>query len=328
MTQRERFLAGTIVGLLGLWGLWQGYLGYEAGYDRRAAEVRRLDDQLQDQTLAERVSRRAMERLERYQEQSLPSDPDVARSAYREWLIETAATAGLEVDNVKSSPSERDLDGAATALEFDLTGSGSPEAVTRFLDAYYRLDLLHQLTLLNVRPQPGADDGGATWGVTLKSVALSVAATTREAGLPEAEQAPARLSLASADEYVASVAGRNLLASYVPPPPPRPERPKVVRKPPPPKPTPPPFDDATQTKLTGIVGAGDTRQAWVFVRTTGEQLRLRADDPIEVGTVKGRVQAVLPREVLVESADGSVWRFELGDTLREAADAAASPDAA
>lgn len=326
MSPRERVLAGAIVGLLVLWGVWQAYTSYEAGYDRRVAQLRRLDDELFDQELAARGARQALQRLERYQAQSLPTDPDVAQSAYREWLIAAVADAGLELDTVKSTPTRRSLDGAATALEFDLSADGPAEAVARFLDAYYRLDTLHQITALNLRPAAGVDRPGDTWAMTLKSVTLSVEGAERTAGLPEAPREPSRLRLVSADAYVQSLAGRNLFASYTPPPPPRPDRPKVVKQAPKPKPkpTPPPFDDSEHTSLTGIVGSGDDRQAWILIRTTGKRLYLKAGDDFEVGTLKGRVQAVLPREMVVESPEGTTWRAELGDKLREAqaADAA------
>lgn len=324
MNQREKILAGSIVGLIALWGVWRGYSSYEDGYDSRVTQLRRLDDELFDQEMAAREARQALQRLDRYQKQSLPTDPDVAQSAYREWLIGAVADAGLELDTVKSTPTRRSLDGAATALEFDVTASGTSEAVARFLDAYYRLDVLHQIVVLNLRSAAGDSKPGQSWAVTLKSVTLSVEGAERAAGLPESPREPSRLRLASAEDYVESIAGRNLFANYTPPPPPRPERPKVAKKPPPTKkPEPPPFDDSEHTSLTGIVGSGEDRQAWVLIRTTGKRLYLKAGDDFEIGTLKGRVQAVLPREVVFESADGSVWRAGLGDKLREAQAAAA-----
>ena len=326
MTAREKTLAGVIVGLLALWGAWRSYAAYEDGYDSRAAQLRRLDDELFDQNLAARGARQALGRLERYQEQSLPTDPDVARSAYREWLVEATAKAGLQLETVKSTPTRQSLDNAAIALEFDVDAKGPAEAIAVFLDAYYRLDVLHKITLLSLRPGSDAPRSGDVWAMTLKSVTLSVEGAERSSGLPESPREPSRLDLADAAAYSQSLGGRNLFASYEPPPPPRVDPPKVVRKEEPKEtpPPPPPFDDSEHTSLTGIVGAGEARQAWVFVRTTGERLYLRAGDEFEIGTMKGRVQAVLPREIVVESPNGSTWRVGLGDKLREAQQAAAA----
>lgn len=320
MNQREKGLLAVIVGLLGFWFLWQGYSSYEDGYDKRVTELADLDDELFEQDLEARRSREALRRLERYQEQSLPSDPEVARSVYSAWLVETIQGSGLELDNVKWNATRRQGE-AATALTFSAAAQGSPEAVTRLLDAYYRLDVLHQLVSCQLR---AIDDDGELWSVTLTSVALVIDGAEREAGLPgPVDPGETRLRLATADEYVESVAGRNLFASYTPPPPPRPKQPKVVSQPKPPKPKPPEFDDAEHAQLTGIVETGARLEAWVFVRTTGERLRLHTGDALEVGQLKGRVQAVLPGEIVVESEDGTTWRAALGAKLRDAESKAA-----
>ncbi len=314
MNQREKGLLAAIVALVGFWVLWQGYVSYEDGYDQRVRELADLEDELFEQDLEARRSREALQRLERYQGQSLPSDPEVARSAYSAWLVETIQSAGLELGSVKWNSTRRQGE-AATAITFSAAAQGAPEAVTKLLDAYYRLDVLHQLVNYQLR---SIDEEGELWAVTFTSVALVVDGAEREAGLPDPVENPAgRLRLATADEYVESVVGRNLFASYTPPPPPRPDPPKVVSKPKPPKPKPPAFDDAKHAQLTGIVETGPRLQAWVLVRTTGEQLRLHEGDVLEVGLFKGRVQAVLRDRMVIESDDGKLWRIAIGDKLRE-----------
>ncbi|MEO0529871.1 MAG: hypothetical protein AAF266_04750 [Planctomycetota bacterium] len=315
MTQREKVLAGAIVGLLLLWAGWRGLSSYTEGYDDRVAELSRLDDELFDEQMEARRARRALGRLERFQEQSLPKDPEVARSAYSAWLVESIQQAGLELASVKWASTRR-YEEAATALTFTVNASGTPKSVASWLDAYYRLDALHQLTNLQLRP---SDEDGDDWSLAVTTTALIVAGTQREEGLPAAMPDTERLRLASADAYADSLAGRNVFARYTPPPPPRPEKPKVASKPAEKKkPSPPPFDDAEHAQLTGIVETGTQLEAWVRVRTTGETLRLHAGDLLEVGLLKGTVQAVLPREMVVEGDDGQTWRAALGDKLREA----------
>ncbi|TWT96945.1 hypothetical protein Pla108_27220 [Botrimarina colliarenosi] len=314
MNQREKTLLGGIVGLIVLWFAWSGFTSYQAGYDRRERTLVELDEQLFDAGVDARRARQSLRRLEQYQEASLPIDPDVARSVYSAWLIDTIQQSGLELGSVKWASTRR-YDNAATGVSFNATASGSPGAVTRLLDAYYRLDVLHQLTNLQLRP---ADDEGAEWSVTFTTIAMIVDGAIREAGLPEAPREPARLDRPTADAYVDSVVGRNLFASYTPPPPVRTEPTKVVREAPKPKPTPPPFDDAEHASLSGIVGYGAAYEAWVVVRTTGETLRLHNGDALEVGQLKARVQSVSPREMIVEGDDGVLWTVELGEKLREA----------
>lgn len=314
MTQREKTLAGAIIALVCLWGGWRWLGSYTDGYDQRVAELSRLDNDLFDEQMEARRAREALLRLERFQGQSLPSDPEVARSVYSAWLIDTIKGAGLDLGSVKWASTRRYED-AATALTFGVNASGSPEAVAKWLDVYYRLDALHQLTNLQVRP---SDESGDAWSLAFTTTALIVEGAQREAGLPETVPESSRLRLASADAYAESLAGRNVFASYTPPPPPQAERPNVASKPRPPKPTPPPFDDAEHAQLTGIVETGAELEAWVRIRTTGETLRLHAGDLLEVGLLKGTVQAVLPREMVVEGEDGVTWRAPLGAKLREA----------
>ncbi|QDT68719.1 hypothetical protein MalM25_16430 [Planctomycetes bacterium MalM25] len=323
MTQREKTLIIAIVTLGGLWFLWRGFDSYQQAYNDRVRDTERLQDELFDQQLEVRRGKQALRQLERYQSQSLPIDPDVARSDYSDWLKEAIQSSGLELGSVKWNATRPEGD-AATALTFSANAAGSPEGVVRLLDAYHRLDSLHQLTNLQLRP---TDEEGSRWAITLTSVALILEGAEREEGLPEEPIEPPRLRLATADEYVDSVVGRNLFTSYTPPPPPRPEKPKVVRRDPPPKPSPPPFDDAKHAQLTGIVETGAQLQAWIRIRTTGETLRLHAGDELEVGLLKGRVQAVLPREIVVESEEGVVWRAALGDKLRDARSKSAKPAA-
>lgn len=311
MTQREKVLAAAIGLLLVGWVAFRAIGSYRDGYDRRVAELQQLEVDLADEQFEAHKARAALRRLERFKGQSLPSDPDIARSEYAEWLKETIQSAGMELDSVKFGGSRRYED-TAVALTFGAAGTGSPDAVVRLLDAYYRLDALHQLTNLQLRP---ASDDGGSWRVSLTSVALVVDGTLREEGLPPVLETAPRLSRPDAEVYVASILGRNVFANYVPPPPPRPKR-QVVDRPKPEKKGPPPFDDSNHAQLTGVVETGERLEAWVRVRTTGETLRLQAGDDLEVGQLRGRVQAVLPREIVVE-ADGVTWRTPLGGKLRD-----------
>lgn len=314
MTPREKNLAAAILALICLWGGWRGWISYTEGYDQRVAEFSRLDNDLFDQQMEAKRARRALQRLERFQQQSLPADPEVARSVYSAWLVETVKSAGLELGSVKWASTRRYED-AATALTFGVNASGSPEAVARWLDAYYRLDALHQLANLQVRP---ANASGDVWSIALTSNALIIDGAQRERGLPEGPPESTRLRLATSDAYAESLAGRNVFASYTPPPPPRVDPPKVVSEARPTKAKPPAFDDAEHAQLTGIVETGAELEAWVRIRTTGETLRLQAGDTLEVGLMKGTVQAVLPKAMVIEGEDGVIWRAPLGSKLREA----------
>ncbi len=313
MNQREKLMLAGIAVLVAAWFGWGLLVSYQNGYDRRVRELAELDEALFDAGVDARRARQSLRRLETYQEESLPSDPDVARSVYSAWLIDTIQESGLDLGSVKWASTRRYED-AATALAFTATASGKPAAVVKLLDAYYRLGVLHQLTNLQLRP---AGEEGEELSVTLTSVAMVVSGATREAGLPAAPREPARLAKPSADDYVTSLVGRNLFASYTPPPP-NPAPTTIVKESPKPKPSPPPFDDAEHAKLTGVVRYGDAFEAWVTILTTGKRLYLHDGDTLEVGQFKGRVESVRQRDMTVVAEDGATFTVDLGEMLRKA----------
>ncbi|QDV73628.1 hypothetical protein [Botrimarina mediterranea] len=314
MNQREKFLLAGVLLIVAAWFGWGFFDSYQDGYARRMRELSELDETLFNTGVDARRARQSLRKLEKFQEQSLPADPDVARSVYTAWLIDTIQASGLELGSVKFA-SVRQNEDASTSLSFTSVASGKPEAVVKLLDAYYRLDVLHQITNLQLRP---ADDEGDEWNVTFTSVALIVNGAPRETGLPETPRDPARLAKPSAGDYVQSVGGRNLFASYTPPPPPKPAPVEVVKETPKPKPSPPPFDDAEHAALSGIVGYGDAYEAWIVVRTTGVTLRLHDGDALEVGQFKGKVESVSQREMTVVAEDGAKFTVDLGEMIGEA----------
>ena len=310
MTLREKVLASAIAALLGVWVLWSGVGWYFGLVDRLEQQLRQAESNTLDAEDELGRMKRSLTKLERYQAQSLPADPDVARSSYSAWLVDAVARAGLELDDVQFS-NARSRPGAYTALAFNVEAEGSLESFVRFMDEYHRRDCLHQLAKLQLTP---GDEEGDMVRVSLTSVALVVNGTTREEGVPPVmEQGDSRLRLAVADDYVQNIGSRNLFARYTPPPPPRPPAPK--REPRPEPPGPPPFDHAEHAYLTGVVETGGDLQAWIYVRTTGEVLRLKSGDSLSVGLLEGTVQSVLPRSIVLQS-DGQEWSTPLGSPLK------------
>jgi hypothetical protein len=82
------------------------------------------------------------------------------------------------------------------------------------------------------------------------------------------------------------------------------------------RPEPPAFDDAKHAYVTGIVQVDGRLQAWITVRTTGEVLRLFEGDPVKVGLLEGKIVAIGPRMLVLESGEEQT-RVELGKNLRE-----------
>lgn len=90
---------------------------------------------------------------------------------------------------------------------------------------------------------------------------------------------------------------------------------------PPPKPrapeSKPDFDDASQTKLTGLTQGGGEWTAWMNVLTRGKTLKLRVGDKFEIGSVKGIVAEITARDATLE-IDGQQIKLRQGATLADA----------
>src|SRR5690606_40649 len=95
--------------------------------------------------------------------------------------------------------------------------------------------------------------------------------------------------------------------------PPRPPAPpRVARE----RPKPPEFDHAKFARLTGIVGPEGQLQAWIWVQTTDEMLRLSEGDHIKVGDFEADIKSISRRpNVVVLQAGDEERRIKLGDFL-------------
>lgn len=308
MTKREKNLAMAVGAILVFWGVGAAWDSYREALDRRRAAVDSARSSLESARLEERYARRAaLRELPAYQTRSLPANPEEAQQAYRSWLVDELEAAGLEFDDlVLSEKRPRDY---STTLGYSVKAEGDLEAVTRFLYGFYETPLLQKLTSVKLAPREG---GRVQLTFTVQTLAL--AGADLSSGVPEGDSG--RPSLRSADAYVASLAGRDFFRPYVPPPPPRPPRPprRVVERPPPPPL--PKFDDAAHAYVTGIVQSGDSLQAWVTVRTTGEVLRLSAGDDFQIGLLDGSIESVTSRALVVRTDEGR-FATPLGSHLRD-----------
>jgi hypothetical protein len=304
MNQREKILAAAVLSLLVLWGgskLWSRYSDSLA--NQRSALIA-AQSKLDDAKLNLERGRMAVKQMEAWQQRSLPADRDVAQTLYREWIRSKCSEAGITIDDIQ--PDQRTAPTVAyTTIGYTITAHGSLKAVASLLYSFYRSTLLQQITRLQVRP--GGDAGQLSIVMQVEALVLPGSANT--AKLPTGESD--RLAKASADEYLKSITGRNLLTAYSPPRPELPPSSTAHTEPPKPK-----FDDAEFAYVTGIVEVGGRAQVWITVRTTGEVLRLFAGDPVKVGQFEGKIVSIEPRTLVLSSDKGEV-RVQVGHPLHE-----------
>ena len=294
----------AVLAVLVLWGGTRMWGRYTASLTAKHADLDAARERLLDASLALRRGQRAVDRLDAWQQRSLPANREVAQSLYRTWLLDQCKQAGLVVDDIQ--PNQRTISSATqTAVGYTITARGTVEAATRFLYDFYRSTMLHQITRLQLRPAGNASQ----LNVTITTEALILAGATHEDRLPAGVSD--RLAKASVEEYLQSIDGRNLLAVYRPPRPEPPPQGARQDRPPPPQ-----FDAAKHAYVTGIVQVDGRLQAWITVRTTGEVLRLFEGDAVKVGLLEGHVVSIAPRMIVIEFDDQQL-QVNLGDNLRD-----------
>lgn len=302
MTPREKILAAAVGAMVLLWGGNRLWTRYNASIAEKRSQRMAAEQRLGDATLQIARGEAAMLDLGAWQDRSLPNDRERAQSLYRVWLETQFKSAGLTVQEFQ--PQQRLAPAAGySAIGYTINARGTTNAVTNFLYAYYRSNLLQQITRLQLRP----DTNPQQLNVSLQTEALILPGAINEA-LPEGVDE--RTAKAAATDYATSIGGRNVFTVYRPP---RPEPPPGVARdtPPPPK-----FDDAKFAFFTGTVQVDGRYQAWIHIRTTNETLRVFEGDSVKVGAFDGKIVSIEPRLIVVKSGDDEL-RVQLGQNLRD-----------
>lgn len=296
LKKRERILAIAtavfVVLFLGYWLLnsWGGSGGrLQSQHDDLVREIDRKNRQI-------KKGHEAEARLTQWQHQSLPSDLELARSAYQNWLLASAEAAGFRATKVEASQGRQQGDTYRT-LRFRLQAETTLEDLTRFLHTFYSAGYLHQIQSLNVVPK----EEGKKVDLTLSIEALALSAAPRTQPLPEKPATP--LLAADSADYSKAIAGRNIFAPV--------KKAAPVAAPV----TPPPaFDPSRFVVLTAVVTVADRPQAWIVNRTSGELFKLHEGEEFRVGDHHGKVRHIGHREAEVE-LDGQKHLLSLGKTL-------------
>jgi len=287
MKYRKTILSAALVIMalfyFGDWLLRNQFEGPLASRHRRTAKLQ--DDILSRQRDLEKA-RKAAKALDRFKSQSLPSNPEVARSLYQGWLLELVGQVGLTNPKVDSSePLNRK--GMFHQLSFSLRGRGTLAQLTRFLFEFYRADHLHQIRALSATPLQGTDE----LDLSVSIEALALAQADRKDRL--ANRVSDRLASSKLEDYQV-IEQRNLFGANA-------------------------SSDATQyTFLTSVNYVDGQAQAWFTIRTSDDILKLREGETLEIGAFKATVSGITDSDVILES-DGERWLVTVGESLTEAA---------
>jgi hypothetical protein len=157
MSRREKALAVIIGALLLLVGVW--YVASQVGkglYARRRENdtLRRRVEQFKTTI---RRGQQADKRIRELELRSLPRDPEVARSLYQAWLLDTVEKTGLAEPKVVATSGLSRAD-VYRRLTFSVSGRCDLQQLVKLLHQFYSVNDLHQIRRLRIRSWPESRD--------------------------------------------------------------------------------------------------------------------------------------------------------------------------
>ncbi len=276
--------------LLGLVLVAQGgdflYRRYvEAPRQSRATRIDDLVKEVGKKTNDLKRARNAAEELTVWEKQSLPSDPEAARSSYRAWLLGLVESAKFRSPNVDSGPAV-DHKGMFQSLSFSVRGQATLAELTRFLYEFYNGDHLHQIRSLAITPV--RNQGVLELSIAIEALQLPTA--QNKDGLSTGKSN--RLAFATLGDY-RGIVQRDLFGVGGG------------------------FDPVSQTFLTGITATDGQPEAWFDLRADDKTVKLKKGQSLDVGQFQGTVVEIDESDVVLES-DGERWLLSIGEKLDDA----------
>jgi hypothetical protein len=226
--------------------------------------------------------------------QSLPTNPAVAQSLYRAWLLELGEYVGIAGRTVNATEPVRR--GAFYSMNFSMRGGGTLEQLTQFLYEFYNAGHLHKITSISVTPT--GKGGWLDLSLTIETLIIPQANRPDQLATGRAY----RLASLSLDDYQV-IAKRNLFSvgggGSV--------------------------DPVNQTFLTAVNYVNDEPQAWFTLRTSGAVMKLGRDDQlVQTGDTVRKLCQVDDLQAIsfngTRSEIGSVGEIDTGSVLVRWAD--------
>ena len=300
MQKRERTLAIIVGALAAIFVLNLGYGRVRDIFTTRENKRDALQAEVDKKEQSQFLGTVARKRLQEYEKRSLPPDVSLARTLYRNWLMGLTSEAKLSGQVTSQDASNRK--NVYRELTFTFAGTGTLQQLTRFLYDFYSANHLHLIRSLSIKPS----DDGKKLDLVIVIEALSIPSADPANKLKN-EQSK-RLAYESLAAYEKQVPGRDFFVAYTPPP----AKTSSDVKPPEPG-----LDAAKHTTVSAILSNGEQLQVWMNNRTTGKLMQLSEGDKFEVGSMKGEIKKIDPRQVEV-IADGKRMMLALGEFLGDA----------
>lgn len=232
--------------------------------------------------------RKAAKTLAAWERQSLPSDPQIARSVYQAWLLQLVGRVGLASPAVDSTqPSERN---GYYSMTFSLQARGPLEKWTQLLYEFYRTGHLHQIRSMSITPAGKEEQ----LDMVLAIEALILPSVDRSDRL--GEEVSDQLAFSRLSEYQPIVL-RNLFS--------------ITARP----------DPMDQTYLTAIHYVNAVPEAWFTLRGESDPdravIKLRLAQNVAIGQFSAKLVEIADDSVVFQ-AGGERWLIGLGENLGQA----------
>jgi hypothetical protein len=279
LSKRERNLAigvgvvGVLAAIVLVWQLGVGGVQSLADLQAKYADLSmKVDAKTKDLDKA----KRAALKLDDWQQRSLPSNVEIGRTLYQNWLHEAVNKAGFRSTKIDGIPTQPHR-GMYDELKFNIRGQATLQQLTSFLFDFYQKGHLHRISLLQITPLEKS--GELELIITVEALAL-VDAVNHDKLTTEPGN---RLMKKTLDEYAKMIVARNVFAPYEPPKPK--DGPRVAHD----DKLPPKFDHLEFTKLTGITEIDGKPVAWIETKTTGQSYKAREGEELDIAAAKVKV---------------------------------------
>ncbi len=235
---------------------------------------------------------------------SLPSGDYVAQSFYQNWLYDQASASELreiKIDQGSISPMKDYYKKYTNTLHC----RGSLEQFAKFLELFQRVDHLHLVRKIAVRPLKESREMDIS--VTVESIALRQAKAAKTSPMNEKSNTVASKS---EKEMLRNIVDRAIFSSYVPPTQHHAETPSPKRA---------SFDQSPYCYVTGIVEVNGKPQAWIDIRTESKKYFLSEGEMFRLDGVRCTIDKIDfdNQKVLVKAA-GELFTIKVGRSFAEA----------
>jgi hypothetical protein len=303
MKPRERILAVSLGGAAALFVLYLIFSSWIGMFTSRNQRVGDLEKKIGEKDRTMLQVRQAIARRSELEKRSLPTNRELARSLYHNWL--TSTVQGSELSDINVSPKE--TTGATKSFEklsFTVRGQGTLAQITKLLHDFYTPNYLHQIRFMTLNPVEKSNK----LNLMMTVEALILPGAANKDSLPT-EKGDQLVAANSADEYRKVIVERNLFAEYTPPPV------RTVTEPP----REPPFDVAKLAYITMVaVGTDGRAKAFLHERNIDKTTHLHDGDPFEVGSLKGTVKRIdFERRQVEMDVAGKSFLISMGKSLGE-----------